>query len=540
MCKKFLCLAVLVLFSGVISPAEGAVIFFEELFDDGSFAARGWYDGNKSFLLSTTEHIPGSVSSAEFHFLEGETSSTNGGARRKLFTLSDSVYLSLYIKHSTSWTGSNEDFHPHQFHFVTNMDSVWVGPAYTYSTLYIETNEGEPLLALQDGKNIDPDNKDVDLTYITEERAIAGCNGDSDGHGDGSCYSSYPYVNGKQWRSGSIYFQDSPGPYYKNDWHFIEAYFQMNSIIDGNGVADGHVKYWYDGELIIDHENVMLRTREHPTMKFNQYIAAPYMGEGSPIDQTFWVDNLTVADSRPIPGDINNDGDVDLEDFAAFAPAWRSELGEGQWSLDYEISKPPDGVIDESDLGIIAENWLIEEPDHLLDSFEFYTTTIGSYNPLRDTWEPTGFTTDYYYLDETPTVYKGFKSLMIDSYNLQSPYYCGVSRTDAPQDYTLGGTVKSLSLWFRGTTSIDEMYVRLIDNSDAQAVVKYSDAWDISDLELQQWQQWNIDLQHFLDDNPAFDMTNVKTLEVGVGDCVNPRPAGSGQVYFDEIWLYQE
>ena len=314
----------------------------------------------------------------------------------------------------------------------------------------------------------------------------------------------------------------------------------MNSIVNGKGVADGQLKYWYDDELIIDHEDVMLRTGEHPTMKFNQYIAAPYMGEGSPIDQTFWVDNLTVADSRPIPGDINNDGDVDLEDFAAFAPAWRSELGEGQWSLDYEISKPPDGVIDESDLGIIAENWLIEEPDHLLDSFEFYTTTIGSYNPLRDTWAPTGFTTDYYYLDETPTVYKGFKSLMIDSYNLQAPYYCGVSRTDAPQDYTLGGTVKSLSLWFRGTTSIDEMYVRLIDNSDAQAVVKYSDAWDISDLELQQWQQWNIDLQHFLDDNPAFDMTNVKTLEVGVGDCVNPRPAGSGQVYFDEIWLYQE
>jgi len=539
MCKKSLFLASLVLFSGLISTSEGAVIFFEELFDDSSFASRGWYDGNKSFVLSTTEHIPGSVSSAEFHFLPTATSSTNGGARRKLFTLSDSVYLSLYIKHSTSWTGSNEDWHPHQFHFVTNMDSAYVGPAYTHSTLYIETNEGEPLLALQDGKNIDPDNKDVDLTYITEERAIAGCNGDSDGHGDGSCYSSYPYVNGKQWRAGSIYFQDSPGPYYKNDWHLIEAYFQMNSIIDGNGVADGHVKYWYDGELIIDHENVMLRTGEHPTMRYNQFIIAPYIGPGSPVDQTFWVDNLTVADSRPIPGDINNDGDVDLKDYAEFAPAWRSELGEGQWSLDYEISKPPDGVIDESDLGVIAENWLIEDPDFLLDSFEFYTTTIGSHNPLRDTWAPTGATENYYYLEDI-TVYKGFKSLMINSYNFQDPYYCGLSRTDAPQDYSLGGTAKSLSLWFRGYPSIDEIYVRLIDNTDAEAVVKYSDAWNISDLELQQWRQWNIDLQHFFDDNPTFDMTNVKTLEVGVGDCVNPRPVGSGPVYFDEIWLYQQ
>jgi hypothetical protein len=204
MCKKFLFLAVLVLFSGVISTSEGAVIFFEELFDNSNFSSRNWYDGTA--IRSTTEHIPGSISSAEYHFLLGATTPTSGGAMRKLFTQSDSFYLSFYIKHSTSWTGSNHSYHPHQFNVVTNMDSAYVGPAYTYSTLYVETNEGEPLLALQDSKNVDPDNKDVDLTYITEERAIAGCNGDSDGYGNGECYGSYPtYSNGKQWRAGSIY-----------------------------------------------------------------------------------------------------------------------------------------------------------------------------------------------------------------------------------------------------------------------------------------------------------------------------------------------
>jgi len=538
MFKKAVYLFWLVFVLVAVGSSEGTV-FFEELFDDSNFNSRGWYDGTA--IRSTTEHIPGSISSAEYHFLPTATTPTSGGAMRKSFTASESFYLSFYLKHSANWTGSNQSYHPHQFNVVTNMDGSYVGPAYSYSTLYIETNEGEPLLALQDSKNIDEAQIGVDLTYITEERAIAGCNGDSDGHGDGSCYlSGSVHRNGKQWRPGSIYFQDSPGPYYKNDWHFIEAYFQMNSIIDGNGVADGQVKYWYDGELIIDQENVMLRTGENPGMRYNQFMIAPWIGDGSPVDQTFWVDNLTVADSRPIPGDINNDGDVDLRDYAEFAPAWRSELGEGQWSLDYEISKPVDGVIDEADLGIIAENWLIEEPDFLLDSFEFYTTTIGGHNPLRDTWAPTGSTADYYYLEDM-TVYKGFKSLRIWADNTyEEPYYCGVSKTDAPQDYTLGGTAKSLSLWFRGTTSIDEIYVRLIDNTDAEAVVKYSDAWDISDLELQQWRQWNIDLQYFLDDNLTFDMTNVKTLEVGVGDCVNPRPVGSGQVYFDEIWLYQQ
>ena len=363
MCKKSLCLASLVLFSGVICTSEGTV-FFEELFDDSNFAARGWYDGDQSFLLSTTEHIPGSISSAEFHFLPGATTPTTGGARRKLFTETESVYLSFYIKHSTSWTGSNLSYHPHQFQFVTNLDSEWVGPAYTYSTYYIETNEGEPRLALQDSKNIDETQIGVDLTGITEERAIAGCNGNSDMTAPDDCYSAGSvHRNGKAWKAGSVYFQDSPGPYYKNDWHFVEAYFQLNSIVGGIGIADGHVKYWYDGELIIDFENVMLRTGEHPGMRIRQLLIAPYIGgttsnPGSPVDQTFWVDNLTVADSRPIPGDINNDERVDSKDFAEFASSWLSELGEGQWGLDYEISQPPDGIIDGFDLGAFTDNWL--------------------------------------------------------------------------------------------------------------------------------------------------------------------------------------
>jgi len=36
-------------------------------------------------------------------------------------------------------------------------------------------------------------------------------------------------------------------------------------------------------------------------MKFNQLLVAPYMGNGSPVDQRFWVDNLVVATDRPSP-----------------------------------------------------------------------------------------------------------------------------------------------------------------------------------------------------------------------------------------------
>ena len=59
------------------------------------------------------------------------------------------------------------------------------------------------------------------------------------------------------------------------------------------------VRYWYDGELLIDHDDVLLRTGQHPDMMFNQFMVFPYIGDGSPIDQTMWLDNLTIATGRP-------------------------------------------------------------------------------------------------------------------------------------------------------------------------------------------------------------------------------------------------
>src|SRR5207245_553152 len=56
------------------------------------------------------------------------------------------------------------------------------------------------------------------------------------------------------------------------------SYFQLNSIANGTGVPDGIVRYWFDGQLVIEHANVLLRTGTHPSMKFNQLLIAPYIG----------------------------------------------------------------------------------------------------------------------------------------------------------------------------------------------------------------------------------------------------------------------
>ena len=35
-----------------------------------------------------------------------------------------------------------------------------------------------------------------------------------------------------------------------------------------------------------------------PTLQFSQFLIGPYIGDGSPVDQSMWIDNLRVATGR--------------------------------------------------------------------------------------------------------------------------------------------------------------------------------------------------------------------------------------------------
>lgn len=292
--KKFFCL-----FSFVTSISFGQTILFKETFEDDKLTSRGWYDNN-NMKVTIAEHVPGSMSALEFRFLQGARTPTSGGGIRRKFPPGETVYLSYWVKYSANYTGSNKPYHPHEFLFITNIDGDYIGPAATHLTTYIEQNEGTPMMSIQDALNIDEARIGQDLTNITEQRAVAGCNGSSDKYGAGECYlSGTKHLNGKSWKASRIYFTDATGKYYKNDWHFIEAYFKLNSIVSGKGTADGVIQYWFDGELIIDAREAMLRTVQYSAMKFNQFLIAPYIGDGSPIEQVMWIDDLTVATGRP-------------------------------------------------------------------------------------------------------------------------------------------------------------------------------------------------------------------------------------------------
>ncbi|HUU29986.1 MAG TPA: hypothetical protein VM123_19450 [archaeon] len=271
----------------------GETVLFEELFEDTLWAVRGWYD-DPEMKITSGEHIPGSGHSCVWHWKKAGDVVPEGKGARVLFTPVESVSLSFYIKHSADWKWTGVNWHPHEMHFMTTEDGQFTGPAFTHLTFYVEVVGGKPRLGIQDGANIDQKRIGENLVQVTEQRAVAGGNGDSDGYGGGSYKNGDLYWNGKEWDTEKVYFSDEPGSYYKGDWHHVKAHFKLNSVVDGKGIRDGVLQYWYDGKLVMDYHDVVFCTGSHPEMKINQFLMLPYFGPGVPHEQSIWIDDLQI------------------------------------------------------------------------------------------------------------------------------------------------------------------------------------------------------------------------------------------------------
>jgi hypothetical protein len=289
----------------MVSPVSAQVLL-QESFDDANFSSRGWYDVG-GMPISTTEYYGDSGGSLEMHFTNGSITPVGTGMRHALAE-SDRIYMRYAIKFTSSWTGSNHSYQPHMFYFLTNKEGRYAGPAETHLTAYVEQNEGHGRFGWQDTLNIDQSQIGVDLTNVTEARGVAGCNGYSDPY-PFDCYSSGGhYRNGKWLSTADTIFENTPGPKDQTQWHIVEVYFQLNSIVGGKGVNDGIIKMWVDGNLVMNHNDLMLRTSLNSDIKFNQFLIGPYIGDGSPVDQTAWVDDLLIMDTMPVvpmpPGNL--------------------------------------------------------------------------------------------------------------------------------------------------------------------------------------------------------------------------------------------
>jgi hypothetical protein len=69
-----------------------------------------------------------------------------------------------------------------------------------------------------------------------------------------------------------------------------------------------------------------------------------------------------IVCNSPPRSDFEGDCDVGLTDFAMFALAWSTQLGDAQWNPKYDISEPSDGIIDFNDLDVFFDEWLRGNP----------------------------------------------------------------------------------------------------------------------------------------------------------------------------------
>lgn len=271
--------------------AQGELLF-QETFEDTLWTSRGWYDGVHMEIVDDRD-APEGDHVMEWHWTKAGAIGPSGGGARLLFPIQEDVTLGFWMKVSDNWGWTGRPFHPHMFSILTNIDDKWVGPSWTHLTTYAEVVNGNPRVAIQDGRNVDTSRVKQDLTGLTDVRSIAGCNGDSDGHGEGDCYQS-----GGTWNNGKIW-ETETGLVRNGQWHEMRARYRLNSINDGETLADGVLQIWFDGQLVIDVHDAVLRTARHEPMRFNQLLLGPYFGPGVPHAQTMWIDDVRVWAGPP-------------------------------------------------------------------------------------------------------------------------------------------------------------------------------------------------------------------------------------------------
>jgi len=253
--------------------------------------------------ITSTQHITGSTSALELHYSVG-TVTPFGAPARHLFQPTPTLYISYWVKYSANWVGAGNPYHPHEFMAMSDQDAIYANPSDTWLALYLEQNYqngGYPRMSMQDNKVINTSygTPPINLIGVTENRSTSGCNGVMEPNVHTSCYVNPPWYNDKEFQATQVWFQPAPGPGYKGDWNHVEAYYQLNSVVGGIGQPDGVMQYWFNGTLAIDRHDVLYRTGASPTVQFNQFLIAPYMSVGSPVDQYTWVDNLIVATAKP-------------------------------------------------------------------------------------------------------------------------------------------------------------------------------------------------------------------------------------------------
>lgn len=288
-------------FSVSNTPPANSVLFSEP-FDNNNYIARGWYDNTSHGVITPDGH---NGSALQWTWAQGATTPTNGGAMRRTFEPTETIFVSFYIKFASGWRGSGVTYHPHMFHLLSDLDGAYSSLAGNYLDTYLEFLSDtttpfaiRPSIALQDNLRVNTANGTPpnDLTAVTENRSVNYCNDPPSSDAVGACYSVNPPTN-TLWYSASTW-KSAINTVSEGIWHKIDVYLEMNTVSEGIGQSNGKMQFFVDGELAIDKSDVLYRTGQDATKKWAQLILAPYMSVGSPISQSVAIDDLVVAKTK--------------------------------------------------------------------------------------------------------------------------------------------------------------------------------------------------------------------------------------------------
>ncbi len=174
-----------------------------------------------------------------------------------------------------------------------------------------------------------------------------------------------------------------------------------------------------------------------------------------------------------------------------------------------------------------------------LDTFDSYPSNPALNAVWKDYWvNGTGaevyINTDANFSEDGNSMQYGYDDAT-GAYGYYSEAYADITDLGITANWSVGG-LEVLALSFMGDydNAPEDMYVALRDGSGRTGKVLYDG--DPNDLR-REWlgfQEWNIELQGFVDDN-SVDLTDISRITIGFGD---KTAGGTGTVYFDNIRLY--
>lgn len=274
-------------------PSTSSPIF-TETFADSNFSSRGWYSIVSADRVASPAP-PGMPGSLRLAWTAGQALPSSGGMRR-LFTASPSVYVKFQMQLSANWVGSGQTSQPHLVMFLSDQDGAFEGPSDNFLALYMETNyqNGQrPQVKIQDNRYINA----ASIGYNPgENRATCGANGQQGYADNWDLFADASFSNG--WyntRNLIAAAQTAPGDV---AWNTMEVEVILNTIVGGIGQLDGICRCWWNGTLLWQRTDLIMRTGTRPNIMLNQFLFTPFMGSGSPVTQTMYIGDLVVRTGR--------------------------------------------------------------------------------------------------------------------------------------------------------------------------------------------------------------------------------------------------